>query len=213
MIYILSGNDTKKKNNFLKKLYEDNVVPIFASSNDLSKELLLEQAQSNSLFGEKNIVILDSLINEGNIDLSAEDLSILKDSETIFAFLEEKLLVADVKKYKKFATIEDFSSAVTKKIPKVNVFGIADKFSLKDKIGTWVLYREAISSGIAPEEISGILFWKVKTMLLNKNKIFKTEELKMYSSKLVSLYHKAHRGEVDFSIGLEQFILSSLNKN
>lgn len=210
MIYILSGNDIKKKNTFLKKLYKDN-VPLFISDKDLSKDLLFEQAQSNSLFGEKSVMVLDGLVKQGDINLSSEDLLMLKDSETIFVFLEEKLLVADVKKYKKFATIEDFSSLVIKKISKVNVFGIADKFSLRDKIGTWVSYREAISAGIPPEEISGIIFWKVKTMLLNKNKIFKKEELKKYSSQLVALYHKSHNGEVDFVIGLEQFILSSLH--
>jgi DNA polymerase III delta subunit len=127
-------------------------------------------------------------------------------------FVEEKLLVGEVKKYKKYAVIEDFSIESVKQVSKTNVFGIAEAFSRKDKIGTWVLYRDAISKGVAPEEISGIIFWKIKTMLLNGARVFSVPELKKVSSELVSLYHKAHMGECDFVIGLEQFILSTLNK-
>lgn len=212
MIYILLGNDAKKKNAFLKKLYKDN-LPIFAPGVDLSKELLFEKANSVSLFREKMIMVLDSPIKEGDLNFSSDDLSILKESETTFVFLEEKLLAADLKKYKRFAEIEDFSNQEIKIVSKVNVFGIADAYSNRDKIGAWILYRNAVSAGVAPEEISGIIFWKIKMMILNGNKIFSSAELKSQSSLLVSLYHKAHRGEVDFVIGLEQFILSSLNKN
>lgn len=212
MIYILLGNDTKKKNTFLKKLYKDN-IPIFASGTDLSKELLFEKTESVSLFGEKTIMVLDSPIKEGDLIFSVEDLQILKESQTTFVFLEEKLLAMDLKKYKKFAEIENFTSPETKISSKVNVFGIADAFSRRDKIGTWVLYRDAVTAGVSPEEISGIIFWKIKMMILNGNKIFSINELKSQSSLLVSLYHRAHRGEIDFIIGLEQFILSSLNKN
>ena len=49
-------------------------------------------------------------------------------------------------------------------------------------------------------------------MILNGTKFFSKEELKKASSELVSIYHKAHRGEYDFTISLEQFILSSLSK-
>jgi DNA polymerase III delta subunit len=211
MIYILLGNDTKKKNDYIKKLDKTNNI-IFLSTNELSKEWFFEQAGSVSLFGELFVFIVDGLIKEGEINFSIEDLIILKDSKTTFIFLEEKLLAPDTKKYKKYATIEDFTSPTTKKAPKVNVFNIAEAFAKKDKIGTWVLYRQAIEAGSSPEEISGILFWKIKTMILNKDKFFKIDDLKKMLSTLVEIYHKAHRGECDFTISLEQFILSSLSK-
>jgi len=211
MIYILSGNDTKKKNSYLKKLYK-NDLPVFIPSKDVNKKELFDQAGSVSLFGGSPIVILENIIKEGNITFSQEDLSILKESETIFIFLEEKLLAPDLKKYKKYATIEDFNIEIKKQTPKINIFGIADAFSNKDKIGAWIIYREAILQGVSPEEISGIIFWKIKTMLLSGTKFFSVDELKNLSSILVSIYHDAHRGEYDFVIGLEQFILSSLSK-
>lgn len=210
MIYILSGNDTKKKNAYLKKLYKEN-QPIFITQADISKEELYDHARSVSLFGESPIIVIENILNEGNITLSLEDILTLKDSLTTFVFLEEKLLTPNIKKYEKYATIEDFSSPIIKKGLKMNVFGIADAFSHKDKIGTWILYRGAVLQGVSPEEISGIIFWKIKTMLLSGVKLFSTDELKSRSSELVSIYHRAHKGECDFVIGLEQFILSSLS--
>jgi len=210
MIYILSGNDTKKKNAYLKKLFKED-QPIFVSGSGITKEELLNHAGSVSLFGGSPFVVIENILNEENITLSLEDLSVLKDSETTFVFMEDKILAPEVKKYKKYAVIEDFNSPTTKKIPKMN-FDIADSFSRKDKKGTWVLYRNAILLGTSPEEISGVLFWKIKMMLLNGTKFFSADELKDRSSELISIYHRAHHGECDFVIGLEQFILSSLNK-
>jgi hypothetical protein len=211
MIYILIGNDAKKKNSYLKKLYKED-QPIFTLELLAKKEDFLNYTDSQSLFGSFPVVIVSNIIKNNEISFNPSDLLILKDSKTTFIFLEEKLLAPDSKKYKQYATIEDFSFIVTKQIPKINIFGITDSFSHRDKIGTWILYREAVSVGVSPEEISGVIFWKIKTMLLNGTKIFKPNELKYQSSNLLSIYHKAHKGECDFTIALEQFILSSLSK-
>jgi len=211
MIYILTGNDTKKKNIYIKRLCKDK-QPYFLSSTNISKEIINDYALSMSLFGESPVVIAEKIFDkESGVTFNSEELLIMKESETIFIFKEDKLLAIDIKKYSKYAEVEDFSNLAPKKIEKVNIFNIADAFSRKDKINTWILYREAISAGSVPEEISGIIFWKIKTMLLNGTKVFSKDELKIKSSELVSLYHKAHMGECDFTIGLEQFILSSLN--
>jgi hypothetical protein len=211
MIYILAGNDNKKKSAYLKKLYKNN-LPVVVPQTDLNKEIIFDYAGSVSLFGGSPVVVLDNVFKSENFTLSSEDLEILKDSTTTFVFIEDKLPAMEAKKYKKYGIIEDFNTAVLKQAPKTNVFGIADAFARRDKIGTWVIYREAILQGSSPEEISGIIFWKIKTMLLNGTKVFGIDELKKISSELVDLYHKAHRGDCDFTIGLEQFILSTLSK-
>lgn len=211
MIYILSGNDTKKKNAYLKKLYKDS-QPIFVPEINATKEMLLDYAMERSLFGESTTVVFENILKREDFSLPPEELSKLKDSKTAVVFLEEKLLAVDSKKYIKYATIEDFSTQIVKQAPKINMFSIADAFARRDKINTWILYRDAVALGTQPEEISGIIFWKIKTMILNGTKAFSQDELKNQSSELVSLYHKAHRGESDFIIGLEQFILSTLSK-
>lgn len=212
MIYILSGNDNKKKNIYLKKLCK-NDSPTPVTELNLTKEMLFDYAFSKSLFNNNQIFVFENILKGGNIVLSSKDLSLLKDSHTIFVFFEEKLPVSEIKKYEKYTVIENFNTQIIKQTPKINIFNIADNFSRKDKINTWISYREAISLGVSPEEISGIIFWKIKTMLLSGATLFSIDELKRKSSELVAIYHKAHRGECDFTISLEQFILSSLSKS
>jgi len=211
MIYIYTGNDNKNKHLNLKKLSGEE-QPIFLFDKDIKKEELVNYAGSTSLFSDKQIIILENLIKEGNLGFLNEDIIALKESGNVFVFLEEKLSAEDLKKYKNHATIENFNLEEKKQIQKINVFGIADSFSRRDKMGTWILYRDIILQGASPEEISGIIFWKIKTMILTGTKVFSNKELKDMSSRIVSLYHRSHNGEVDFTIGLEQFILSSLSK-
>lgn len=211
MIYILSGNDNKKKNIYLKKLLKDK-NPIFLQEDNLEKKELFSYAGKTSLFGDTLIIILDSIIKNGEVDLTQDDLNILKDSPNLFVFLEDKLLAVEEKKYKKYAQIEKFNTLDIKQKPKTNTFAITDSFASRDKIMTWFLYRKAIMEGSSPEEISGILFWKIKKLLQDGSRSFKEDELKKNSSDLISLYHRAHMGECDFTIGIEQFILKSLSK-
>lgn len=209
MIYILVGNDNKAKNAHLQTILKKG-EQTHLSKDEISKESFINVALGANLFGGINILVLSEVLSQ--VELKDQDLKILQSSENIFVFLEEKLLTDDKKRYGKYGEVLVFDE---KKIPKketFNTFAIADAFASKDKIKTWILYREAIEAGIAPEAISGILFWKVKTMILNNTKTFSQDSLKKQSGDLVSLYHKSHRGECDFTTGLEQFILSSLGK-
>ncbi len=211
MIYIFVGNDTKKKNSRLKSVAHPN-SPTFISLSDISEDVLTAYASSASLFGDSQIFVMENFITQSEITPSTKLLTELKDSPAVFILLEDKLLSSSDKKYAKYATIERFDEKSSPASLKFNTFSIADAFSRGDKIDTWILYREAITKGVDPEPISGILFWKIKNMIQNGTKTFSSESLKRQSSELVSLYHLSHRGEADFVVGLEQFILSSLSK-
>ena len=211
MIHIVSGNDSAKKNKHLKMLAQDN-ERIYLRGDDASKDVIFNYATSANLFGDTPVVILENIIEQGGLSLGAKDLEILQDSSTTFIFLEDKFLKKDESKYKKYATILTFEEKIIKPKQSFDTFSVAESYGHRDKIGTWVLYRDAIEKGVEPEAISGILFWRIKTMILNKTKIFTLTELKNQSKNLVSLYHRAHLGKLDFTIGLEQFILSSLSK-
>lgn len=211
MIHIVSGNNSLKKTSYIKSLTKGRErVDLRAS--DVSREALLEHASTASLFGDLPIVFIEGLIGGGEVALDTKDVSLLCESSTTFVFLEDKLLKKDETKYKKYAKIENFEEKSVKKAQPFDTFRIAELYGRKDKIGSWVLYREAIEKGVEPEAISGIIFWKIKTMILNNTKTFSNADLKNQSKEIVSLYHRAHRGECDFVIGLEQFILSSLSR-
>lgn len=210
MIYLLVGNNTKKKNLRVRELIGDGEVE-FIPIEQVSKDMIMTYAGSVSLFGGSPVIVIEGLIGYKDITLSVDELREIEDSPTTFIFIEDKLVVINEKKYGKFAKIEKFEQREVKQAPKIDIFAIADAYERKDKIKTWTLYREAIEKGSEPEAISGMLFWKIKTMILNSSRSFKEEDLKKNASTLVSLHHRAHRGETDFIIGLEQFILNSLS--
>ena len=210
MIYILLGEDSINRNLYIKEITKgDDVLSI--AGNDLSRELIMSYASNINLFSETPSILIDNILSKEEIVFSNEDFEILKESKTIFLFKEDKMLVPQQKKYKKYGDIKIFENKKPIPILKFNIFSITDAFSNRDKITTWILYRNGLNSSLEPEAIAGVLFWKIKTMILNGSKIFTKKELKQQSSQIISIYHKAHRGELDFSISLEQFILSSLS--
>lgn len=105
------------------------------------------------------------------------------------------------------------------------IFDLAHALGMRDRKNLWLGYQKALREGIAPEEVHSILMWQAKTMLqvlagatddikpfvLGKAKTFLTKyspaEARDISFRLVSLYHDARRGAVDFERGLEKIIL------
>jgi len=209
MIYILVGSDHAQKSPRIKAIVKDR-ERIVLDAQTISKETLNRFADSVSLFGDTPVVIIENMLAAKDITLTKNDLLKISDSPTIFIFLEDKLLKTGETTYKKFATIERFEKVKEKQAPVSNVFALADAYGRRDKINTWILYRQAIEKGTEPEAISGMLFWKIKQILLSGSKTNQTQ-LKHTCGELVSLYHRSHRGECDFTIGLEQFILRSLS--
>ena len=209
MIYILAGGDTKNKGIYIKELTA-NSESFFVRDENMDRALIMSYCYNVNLFNLSSSIIMDNVLGTDEINLKKEDLEFLKKSETIFIFKEDKLLKTLQDKYKKYGEIKIFEDKKIFTKEKFNVFGITDAYARKDKIGTWSLYNKALEEGIEPENIAGVLFWKVKSMILaNTNEISK-KELKKQLSEIVTLYHKAHKGELDFSLGLEQWILASL---
>ncbi len=109
-----------------------------------------------------------------------------------------------------------------------NIFDLADAFGRRDKKNLWVLYQKAKMRNIPDEEIHGIINWQLRSVLVAKkskdikesglkpfvyNKSlrfagnFQEVELETLSSKMVSIYHDARRGLVEFGVEMERFVL------
>jgi len=194
---------------------------------------LQEYASSQGLFSGKYIVFLSRIFQNKNAkEIITGKLKELGESENIFIILEDKLDKATLSKIQKYAEkVQDFElmEVRNKKFGGAfNVFSLSDVFGMRDKKNLWVLYQKALLHDTAPEEIQGILFWQVKSMILSQNAgsageaglspfvyqkskrysgNFTEKELKDISGTLVSIYHQAHRGEHDFTVALERFIL------
>lgn len=119
--------------------------------------------------------------------------------------------------------------------PRAAFFRMTDAFGSRDWRGAWVGIQKLYREGHAPEEIHAMLFWLVKSILLAKgfegdvaegardvgmkvfpfrkalgfSRRFERRELEQISSELVSIYHEAHSGGLDFDLALEKLILES----
>jgi DNA polymerase III delta subunit len=209
MIYIFYGNDRLKKKTQIKKFATGTVVDI--SLRDLNESILLSYAENVSLFGEKNTIVLEDAINEKEEIFTNNLLSKMKESQTVFILLEDSLLAPQKKKYKPFCEEMEEFEANLPKATKSNPFLLADLFFKRDRLGAWLTYNRQIESGESAEAIAGMLFWRIKKAILNKeHSTFKENELRSISTRIMNDYHRAHNGECDLSIAIESCILSVL---
>lgn len=193
---------------------------------------LLELVGGKGLFQNRYIVVLDGLIqNKESEGAIINLLDELKESENIFIIIEESLTKEILKKIEKRAEkVQEFEDKKqeNQKVKEFNVFTLTDALGARDKKHLWVLYQRGLLSGMAPEEIHRLFFWQVKSMLsaraskgasdsglnpfvykksLGFSKNFTKAELNQMSADLVSIYHDARRGIIDFDIALERFVL------
>jgi len=237
MIYLLHGGDVDKAREKLHVLLESLLTKrpdasLFKFDQDsFSESKLDELVGGRGLFEGRFLVTLDRVFE--NKEAKEYVLSMLKnfkESDNIFIILEEKL---DKKTLTRLERVvekgQEFKESETpKKHPDFNVFSLTDAFASRDRKKAWTLYRRALSHGMTPEELVGILFWQTKTMLLAGNsksasaanlnpfvykkslsfsKHFKEGELEKISSDLVGFYHDGRRGLGELSVSLEKYLL------
>lgn len=236
MIYFFYGTDHSKiKESFdkllaslLKKRNDATVVRI--SDENYEANPLQSLIESQSLFGGNYIVVLfKQFINE---DIKNDFLTYIKEineSKNLFLVVEEYLSSADLKKIEKNSEkVVEYNEKEKNEIQRFQIFSLTDALGAKDKKLLWTLYQKALSHNVSPEEVHGILFWQIKSLLTayeSKSaqeagmkpfvyskakgylKNYSETELKILSSKLVSLFHDSRRGGPDLNEALEGFIL------
>jgi DNA polymerase III delta subunit len=133
-----------------------------------------------------------------------------------------------IEEYKKPEKRLTKKEELAEKGEKIDFFEFANALGERNKKLLWHLYQEALMEEVPSEEVHGIFFWQVKAMLtalkskdaieaglkpyvFNKGKTYAKNygevKLKEMSASLVDMYHEAHRGNTDFAVALEKFIL------
>ncbi len=216
MLFFIYGNDSiakkKTKEQIMKSFEKEDTSLVNFDDTNITVVNIQEYIFSNDLFGKKFIVIVDNaFLDEEVEDFAIKNAKEIKDSENIFIWSEIADKGEGVKALKKNAE-KFFEHKLTKKEEKkFNVFALTDAFANRDKKSAWALWQASLASGAAPEQLHGILFWKVKTMLAtNSIGKFKKEELKNISSELINLFHKSRTTGFELETLLEQFILETL---
>ena len=217
MIYLFCGDDSSKKNatyeGFINSLSKETET-FFISRNNFDKIQIESLYSGSSLFFIKSTVIFSNILEyEENRNFVLDKLKLIADSKNTFIFLEGKLNKSVLDIFKKIdpkkIKINLFELAKEKK-EKFDNFLIANAFANQDKLNVWIYFRQSIEAEVSLEEINGVLFWKIKDLLLKKNfSKFKEEQLKNFISKLSYLLPEARKNGLDAESVFEQFLLEA----
>lgn len=210
MLCVLIGSDPKSLAIERRKLWKSALQEIDAQT--ISPEEFASLAATDSLFGEvrgyrlQNVFALsenDSINGESVLDIAAD----LAASPHTFIFEEEKLLAKPRTALEKAGAKIAELKAEDKKA-EFNVFAVGNALQRRDRKQLWLLLMAAFDAGIAPENISGILAWKARTMAASARSEADRKSWARTSRELVVMYHESHRGAGDLSLLLERFALT-----
>lgn len=235
MLYVIYGTDREKGRKRFQALREklrtvcDNEITV--AEGEATEGFLDTSASSRGLFGETTLFILDSILEKkAEQEVIASHAKVLAASPNQFLIFEptlDKNVVAEIPEHA--TEIEEHIGKKVDNRPAFNIFSLGDALGMRSKKDLWVLYEQAITAGLEPEEICGTLFWSVKNIALMKSAKpgddcglnpfvakksrgfaanYTQEEITKFSRSLSSIYHEAHRGGEPMTIALEKFILS-----
>ncbi len=215
MIYLFSGDDSKNKikayENFIESISKD-VEIFYVSKNDFDPMQIESFYSGSGLFFKKCAVVFSNVLELESIrDFVLEKLTSFGEARNDFVFLESKLTKSVLDEFKKArAELNIFELSKDKK-EKFNNFLLAEAFSERDKLNLWIYFRQAMDVGVGMEELTGVLLWKVKDMILKKNfRKFKEEELKEFGMKITTILPEARKKGIDDEAAFEKFLLEAL---
>lgn len=214
MIYLFTGDDAKTKRlayeKFIKSIPKSTEV-LFINRNNFDQTQIESLYSGSGLFFSLSAVVFEGILErEETRDFVLEKLALMGESTNSFIFLESKLLKPILDDFKKARAEINIFELPKEKKEKYDNFLVANAFSNRDKLNTWICFRQAMDLGVGMEEIIGVLFWKVKDMILKRDyRKFKEEELKTFAGKLSYLLPEARKYGRDAEAVFEQFLLEA----
>lgn len=217
MLYLFSGDDSKNKLASYEKFIKSTSLGagVFSISRNNFDRMQIESFYSgSSLFFALSTIVFQNIFEyEETRDFVLDKLKKMGESDNSFVFLEGKLNKPILDAFKKIEPkklqMNVFELPKEKK-EKYDNFLVANAFINKDKLNTWIYFRQAMDVGVGMEEIIGVLFWKIKdTILKNNFSKFSEEQLKNFASRISYLLPEARKGGRDAESALEQFLLEA----
>ena len=212
MLHLFAGDDAKNKLLFYERFISS--VPVstekFLISRNNFDPMQIESLYSgSSLFSALSATIFQNIFeHEETRNFVLEKLELMGESQNSFIFLESKLNKPILDAFKKARAELNVFELPKEKKEKFDNFLVANAFSQKDKLNMWIYFRQAMDKGVGMEEIVGVLFWKIKDMLLKKNfSKFSEGELKNSALRLSYLLPEARKKGCDDESAFEQFLL------
>jgi hypothetical protein len=183
----------------------------FISRNNFNPMQIESLYSGSSLFSPRCATFFQNILDyEETRDFILDKLKIMGDSNNYFIFLESKQNKSILDAFKKARAELNIFELPKEKKDKFDNFLVANAFANKDKFNTWVYFRQAIDLGVSMEEISGILSWKIKDMILKNNfSKFTEAQLKTFLARLSYLLPEARKAGNDAEAAFEKFLLEA----
>ena len=217
MLYLFSGDNVKEKNlsyeKFIKSL-PPGMETFSVNGNDFNPTQIESFYSGSSLFSPISAVLFRDVLEREEVrDFILEKLKLMGESNNFFIFLEGKLNKPILDAFRKIepkrTQINVFELPKAKK-EKFDNFLVANAFSQKDKLNLWIYFRQAVDKGVGMEELIGVLFWKIKDMILKGNfSKFSEEQLRDFAARLSYLLPQARKKGVDAESAFEKFLLEA----
>lgn len=192
MLYLIYGGDTirskkrlKELKEFWKKKYAGEPIIAFDEDN-ASGEELKNFAKGTSLFHQKHLIVLNRVLENDEIgEVIIKNFPMIKNSENVFLFWEEKINAKTKNLFlKNQAKIEIFDSKTKQNFYAAKnplFYKLTDAiFEKKKRLALNVFYT-MLSRGISEEEIFWQLWWQLKALFLISNR--KEEKLSAIEKK------------------------------
>jgi len=235
MIYFIYGDDFNKTREKLNSLVSSMVAEkpdislIKINDENIKDHDPLNLVREQGLFEKEIVIVFYSLFGSGLFEEDTKEyLSLMKKSKNTFIVFEGLLDKKTLDLIKKSAekTEEFFLKNRPAKV--FNPFALGDALGEKNKKLLWVSFYKALNNGASAEELHGMLFWQIKSILIAKTaktpadsglkpfvygkakkfaSKFREEDLKKRATELVEIYDQARKGLIDLETGLERFIL------
>ena len=227
MIYLFWGDDTKNKLSSYEKFIKSiptGTETFFVSQNNFDRAQIESFYSGAGLFFSKCVVVLSNIFErEETQDFILEKLQLMGQSDSSFIFLEGKLNKSILNAFKKARTELNTFLLSKEKRELFDNFLVANAFGVKDKLNLWIYFRQAMDKGVGMEELIGVLFWKIKDMMIKSppersessgragisSKKFSKSELEDLACKLSYLLPQARKAGLDAESVFERFLLEA----
>ncbi len=221
MIYLFSGDDVKNKLSNYEKFIKSAPIgaEIFYINRNSFDPAQIESFYSGaSLFSVLSAVVFQDIFEyEETRDFILNKLELMEKSANSFIFMEGKLNKSTLDAFKKtlpgdrqVAPFVNIFELPKEKKEKFYNFLVANAFEQKDKLNLWIHFRRAMDKGVGMEELIGVLFWKIKDMIMKKKfRKFSELKLKNYASRLSYLLPQARKDGQDAEAVFEKFLLEA----
>lgn len=170
MIQVFSGEDyvnrKKEYDLFLKSQREEGDSFVFCDEEDIAFDSINRFISGGGMFIDRVFVVLqDTLRFQKVFDLLERSVEEMKESQTVFVFIEDTKLSKENKKFLENNDI-DIKEFSVKEQRDFGNFAVTDALLSRDKKSIWVELNKSLSKDGSPEALHGLLWWQIKSLYL-----------------------------------------------